>query len=77
MLDASAINRAMKKDKEKMNSNVLSQLELAMVEIDILDSEVQRFLVQAAFRMMDMESAALAKAFEMNGKQFEFYIHPF
>ena len=45
MLDASSISRAMKKEQEKMNSNVLSQLELAMVEIDILDSEVQRFLV--------------------------------
>lgn len=44
-MDASAINNAMKRDKEKMNSNVLNQLDLAMVEIDICSSEVQRFLV--------------------------------
>lgn len=37
---------------------------------------MHRFLLRTAFRLLDQETNALARAFEINGKQFEFYVHP-
>ena len=57
-------------------SNTMQQYEYAHCEIEVLQNEVHRFLINTSFKLFDQESAALARAFEINGKQFEFYIHP-
>lgn len=57
-------------------SNALSQYEYAHWEIDILLDEVHRFLLKTSFDLFDQENAALSRAFHLNGKEFEYYIHP-
>ncbi|CDW82479.1 UNKNOWN [Stylonychia lemnae] len=74
-IDANTINQSLRK-QDQMVSNVLTQLELSQVEIEILSNEVQRFLISASYKMLDMETSALCRAFEVNGKLLEFYVHP-
>ena len=66
----------MKQQKEKAMSNALQQYEFAQCETEVLQNEVHRFLISTSLRLFDQESAALARAYEVNGKHFEFYIHP-
>lgn len=75
-ITAQNIAAMMKQQKEKAMSNALQQYEFAQCEIEVLQNEVHRFLISTSLRLFDQESAALTRAYEMNGKQFEFYIHP-
>ena len=49
-------------------SNAIQQYELAHCEIDVLQKEVHLFLVQTSLKLLDQETAALSRAFELNGK---------
>jgi hypothetical protein len=66
----------MRRNQERLTSNALQQHEQAHCEIEILQNEVHRFLLQTSFKLFDQETSALARAFELNGKQLAFYINP-
>ena len=73
-MNSATIVNTMKK-KETALSTSLSTLEKSQIEAEILQKEIQAFLINASFRLIQQETTSLAKAFEINGR-LDFYIHP-
>lgn len=51
-------------------------MDQATCEVDVFQDEMQNYMLQTAKRLLERETGALAKAFEMNGKRLEVLIDP-
>ena len=53
----------------KVNDNAAS-------EIEVVQNEIQKYLIKTAFDMFQSETNSLAKAFEMNNLKLQAFVHP-
>ena len=57
------------KKVDKANENILQQYDQATCEVDVFHHEILNYMILTGKRMIERESKALAKCFEMNGKR--------
>lgn len=67
------VQASMKMPKE---SPVLKSYDSACSEIEVVQQELQKYMIQISFEMFDREASALARAFEMTDVKIQAYVHP-
>ncbi len=64
------------KKTDKADESVLHSFDQATCEVDVYSHEIQSYMILTGKRLIERESKALAKCFEMNGKRQQILIHP-
>lgn len=64
------------KKVDKEHEAILQQYDQATCEVDVYQHEIMNYMILTGKRIVERESDALAKCFELNGKRQQILIHP-
>ena len=70
---AGQVHQAMKLPKE---NTALKAFDHASSEIQVIQAEMQKYMIQIAFDMFEKETNALTKTFEMSSLRISAFINP-